>query len=403
MKTCAQCGFHHADAETRCIRCGALLGDIGEIDPLIDPKKDPARHLRSVRKTNPITNFLLRVRGAIRLFLYRLGRTLIDPLPADLPPYNPWKSGFLSLLLPGLGQLRNRQPRKALWFFLGWIGWLALSAATFFDPVSDGVLGLGVLFHAYAWHDAFLTTVRVNRHGDPIAWQRQIAYYLGWIFYIGFLVTAIVWLAYWPGFRRVHILHNELTPWIKEGESMLLDRFSYLWRSPRAGDIVYYNPPMITMELVGAIQSKYVFIDPVSMIERVVAEPGDVFEYHDDVFLRNGRPVPPGGGPLRDEELRPFRIEVPADRYLILFTYTGSGIDPLPIHQWDGGASTREFASVKLPLIRKIKLYRQESPDLTMAGAIVTNWEQACLIPASEIRGRPWLIYDPPPARRFLY
>jgi hypothetical protein len=39
MKTCPRCGFHHADIDHRCVRCGGLLDPVGPIDPLADPSR----------------------------------------------------------------------------------------------------------------------------------------------------------------------------------------------------------------------------------------------------------------------------------------------------------------------------------------------------------------------------
>ena len=47
--------------------------------------------------------------------------TQISTRSGDIHPRNPWIAAFLSLALPGLGQLYNGDLNKGLWLFLGYV------------------------------------------------------------------------------------------------------------------------------------------------------------------------------------------------------------------------------------------------------------------------------------------
>jgi signal peptidase I len=388
MKTCPRCGFHHIDADQRCVRCGTRLDPLGQIvvDPLSDAK--PERGPAKVSRWAALANGPMRLAGWGRLTLARWRRRLIDPMPNPhetiLP--GPWAAAAPGLLWPGLGQLRCRQPRKAAWFALGWAACLATAAATFFKFYSNWVLLGCVAYWVLAWHDAFVTALRNRLLGDPIPWQKRLAYLGAWFWYVGIFCMLFIWAGYWTVLQRKQVYHRDLAPWLSRGEWFLAERATYLWRRPRLGDVVYYSPPSLKMEQIGSEENfdpSSVSIKPVSMIERIVAMPGQTLEYRDGAFWRDGKPVPAGECPLVTGQIGPFRMTCQPGHYLILFSYLGAEGEPLPIISANVEGGT-------IPT------------RLNQPGWVVVGWEKACQVPFDQVWGRPWLVYNPPPSRRFL-
>jgi len=159
---------------------------------------------------------------------------------------NPWAAAFLSLI-PGLGQLYNHQPKKALTIFLFAAACLALAAATLYHPFSNYIL-MGCLL---AWFTAFTT---------------------GWSRPRGSTATPCPGSTCWPftapGFihrdllprlsiRRLpfpapvrYLPYAQLTPYLNEGE-----RFTIAMApAPRLGDVVLCSPEALVSKIPGLRQ-----------------------------------------------------------------------------------------------------------------------------------------------------
>ena len=331
MKTCPACGFHHSDIDQRCIRCGTFLDSVQqEPDPLAPPNREFFDY--RPRRASFFRRWLgwpLRLTGYIRRRLYIWRIRLSSPLPENIHERNPWIAGALSLV-PGLGQLYNHQPKKAALFFLGLAAIFALAVLTFYHPWSNYVLILYVLAVLYAYHDGLLTAKRINR--DYLPWQHALAFYFAWILFVAGFSLVLQYLASDLALQIHYIAHDDMAPFLRRGERIGIDRGTLLFRRPRVGDVVYYDPPKLSMECPGALDSQegdysgVVVIDPRRAIERVVAEPGQTFEIRDGKFYRDGRLVPPGEQPIVQDQIPcPFKIEAPPDSYVILFSYAGSG------------------------------------------------------------------------------
>ena len=94
------------------------------------------------------------------------------------------------------------------------------------------------------------------------------------------------------------------------------------------GDVVLYNPPALANDLQYMEGENPIILNPTSMIDRVVAEPGQTFERRGGIFYRDGRKVPVNEEPLKIEFLPgDFKLTAPPGKYIILFSYTFSGGD----------------------------------------------------------------------------
>ena len=259
-------------------------------------------------------------------------------------------------------------------------GVLAAFFATFFHPYSNAVLTLYYLLAALAFHDGFLTAKRINR--DYVPWQHAVAFYFAWILYLcGFyLLLYYVGSNFGPLELRV-ARDNRLAPALKQDERFLLDRASYWFRSPRVGEVVAYRIADLEVRFVlDAVVNNTVAIHE-DVYNRIVAGPGETFERRGGVYLRNGRPVAQSEAPLMHAAPPDFKLVAPSDHYIIL-------LDPQApfIYQ-----ASFDFKVFKLEGTAFKGRYE------------ITNWEQVCVVPRKAIKTRAWIIYNPPPARRWVH
>lgn len=370
MKTCPRCGFHQSDQDQRCLRCDAYLDKAGDIDPLA-PEGHEQIQWRPGKVESSHWNFLLRLQGVFGRLFYRLRVSLTCPIDESLPDRSPWRAGFLSLI-PGLGQLYNHQAKKALLLW-GWMAiLLAVAILTLYKPFSNLVLLVGLLLWTWSFHDAFITAKRIRR--DYLPWQRRVGYYLAWLIYICVFCLVVQFIGRHFLVRFLYISSEQMDPVLRCGERVVVDVWSKLISGPHVGDIVLYDPPRLTLETA---DGNVAIVNPRSAIERVVAAPGQTFERRQGLFYRNGRLVPPSEQPLIQDQVHwDFKITVPPDRWLVLFTYTGS--------EWLPGQGTTQ------------------APRLNSSGWVVNGFNEASLIPKSEIQGIVRWVYQPPSGRRVL-
>ena len=354
-----------------------VLEAVREIDPLAAPDEE----VFDFEPGTPIRDrFELpsRLFGALRRRMFIWRERMYSELPRDIPKRQPWVAGMLSIL-PGLGQLYNHQPKKAALILLFVSAVFALAAATFYHPFSNWVLVGYLLAVVYAFHDGFVTAKHINEDFLPI--QHAIAYYCAWIFYIAFFCLAVQFMGrhFLVTFR--YLFHDEMSPFLRRGEKIVVDKWTYLWREPRVGEVVFYNPGTIKMEKLGTLIPFAIPIDPRNAIERVVAGPGQTFERRDGVFYRDGQPVPPAEQPIVQEQIpRNFKLQAPENQFVVLFTYTGESFD-----------ETNAILGGGL---------RARAPKLNEPGWALNYWDKACIIDKSDIFGRVICVYQPPPDRR---
>jgi TM2 domain-containing membrane protein YozV len=305
MRICPRCGFANLDENERCLKCQARLGhhDIVQETPTRLRRFDPAGLQR--RAT-------------------RLWQTLTDwmrpRLPAELPHRRPATAVVLSLV-PGLGQIYNRQPLKAVWFTLAWAALLALAIWTFLTQWSYPTLFAWLGLWLWMANDALVTAIRINgqawtpRHSWGTAFAIVTMMAFAWFI----LLTAMSPFLY---FRLIG--QDDFAPLFKRGDFIWLDKWC-LWfgGEPRRGEYIYYDPAGFLMH---RMRDAYAY-DAENFIGRVIGLPGEtvvVDHAEPDISITvNGKPLPRDLYPPFTQYLPGHReFHVPPDRWLILQTHT---------------------------------------------------------------------------------
>lgn len=317
--------------------------------------------------------------GRLRVRYARLITRLVPAPPGNVNDRNPWLAGFGSLI-PGVGQLYNAQPLKALYFALGWAAVIAIFAATFYHPYNVYVMMAAFIWAVYAFHDGFKTAVQIN--AQFWHFRRSLTAFVGWILQIAIFSFAayLISSAFFIRYRSVG--GDVFTPFFRLRDRVGIDIVSYKFRDPRIGEVVYYDPGRVKLE-TGAdtfTGSDAYVIDPLNDFERIVGGPGDTFERRAGRYYRNGQLIDADDGPIAttDEIHWDFKLVAPEDHYIVLFSHT-----------------TQEVTANLTPV----------GPGWVPRLDEVANrigWEEACVIPRSKIFGRVAFVYHPPPSRRFV-
>lgn len=210
-----------------------------------------------------------------------------EPAPAAsrLPPRrHGWLAAFLSLLLPGLGQLYAGRWRRALGFFVvsGLVDFPLLFGTWTFAALLQrpagfwlaATVGIGiVLFRLAAIVDAALVARRAPR--------RPLAAYQRWYLYIAIFFAwnapAFAGMSYPDsGTESYSIPSSAMAPTLQIGDYIIGVKLSGPADLPAPGAIV-------------------TSIDPASgntYVKRLVGLPGDTVEMRDGRLILNGSPVP---------------------------------------------------------------------------------------------------------------
>jgi len=211
--------------------------------------------------------------------------TLTQPFPPpdeQIPPSR-WGravlAGFLSLLLPGIGQLYNQQPRKGLGMALTFplLTLVMVTTRVFFSFWSFVLFnGIVITWRLFIAAEAAYSA-KTRKKAEPAIPQPRVSYAL--------LAVAIVSLEIfptsdqlirWTGFGAFAVPSASMCPTICKGERIVADRKAYKNKAPQRGDIVLVKHQMFD-EL---------------LIKRVVGVPGDLVETGpDNTILVNGSPL----------------------------------------------------------------------------------------------------------------
>jgi signal peptidase I len=190
-----------------------------------------------------------------------------------------WTAFGLSIL-PGLGQLYNGEPWKAVLFYVLGLGGgtLLVRALLLHIPFEApyNVLVVGVVVVAVClgiMTEAFLAARRRGKTSWVLSNNRWFVF-VAIMFVMGFIVKPMMLgfvdrLYASPGM----ILNPAMTPTILPGDRLLVDRRAYIRsRKPQRGDIIYFQTPH---------QGEF--------IRRVVGVPGDTVDLRNQEVLINGR------------------------------------------------------------------------------------------------------------------
>lgn len=183
-----------------------------------------------------------------------------------------WLAALLSLLLPGLGQLYNRQVRLALALMilieLVAVPGLWLIAAVPVDVIVP-VYGIGLLVGLGIRLFAIVQAVIGARRAKAVF----LARYNRWYIYIGAWVLAVVLqsvleLVPVPSIDAYNSPSGSMSPTLVEGDYYQTRTLAFVGRLPERGEIVVFRPTS----------------DPdVDFVKRIIGLPGDRIQ------LREGR------------------------------------------------------------------------------------------------------------------
>ncbi|MBN1867885.1 hypothetical protein JW916_11390 [Candidatus Sumerlaeota bacterium] len=365
MKKCRNCGFNNMEGRELCFKCGGALEHRVDLEPGKRLERLPRFDLEG---------------GLLRRFS-RVGRGVARALEVDLPTdvshRFPYVAGALGLV-PGLGQVYNRQPKKLLYFVPAFAACLAPAACFIATPYwGNTFVALAIAVSLFSFSDAMATAGRIN--GQQFTLRGRLALMTYPVFLlgaIGFLMGVLAWMN-WPIFTLYYIGAEYMEPAIAKGDRICGEAVSLWFRGPRPGDVVRYDPPRFRLSTGSGDYS----VNPQNGWERVMAVGGETLESVDGVLYVNGRelsreyyPLLPGNLPLR------FRIECPEGKYLIVISALAEdeGIINMLRRVVHGGGAAR------VPFL------------------VGASWEKACIVERKEIWDRSRFIYAPTTRRRVL-
>ena len=307
-----------------------------------------------------------------------------------------WLAGWLSLF-PGLGQLYNGQKLKALVLFLSFTGLLTTIYITIYQYISNWFLYGVFILIAYSFMDAFICNLTIH-HKQNITTRQKISVVFYGLFLFGTTLMIGQWVLY-PAFRFVYMNNNNLHPFIQRSDRILVNRIPYWFHEPKRGDIVWYKTgEFVAIDYPGKditgelIENRYIFTNGSNM-EKILALPGETILFSNKTIYINDKPLPAEYYPLVfDVYPNGFKYTLPSDSYFMLMSripkFGDTISDSVIRHGIFGLFPNMDATAVMEPhkaIIRDTK-----------------NWLKACVIQRDMIIGKSWLIYDPPPRRRFL-
>jgi signal peptidase I len=228
-----------------------------------------------------------------------------SPLPsvpaATSPPISHWKkatlAALLSFFLPGMGQLLNRQPRKAFIFAIITHILGALAAHTnwllsFWSMVAT--IGGIIAWKLFAAGEAAYAAARTRKPESPIVLPWLTYSVIALVIIFSALAPSMAHLKHESGLSAYRISTNSMCPTMCTGERIVADSWAYHWNPPQRGDLVVFQ---------------FAPSDP-AYIKRVIGLAGDVIAPGPTgTILVNGQPFivpkPCGRGLIKIE----FRLQ----------------------------------------------------------------------------------------------
>lgn len=235
----------------------------------------------------------------------------------QIAPRNMFVALFLSILVPGLGQLYNGQARKGIIIFAAILFMVAVTALTGLELHFWGfclILGGMAAFRLYVIVDA-IVVARRTRDFVPRGYNKPILYFV-----IALVVIAAVNIVDFRallGVSAFRVPSESSKPALEVGDFIIAQLDPHRRIEPRRGEFWVFLYP-------GDHRTHY--------IKRVVAFPGESVELHDGRLHINGEPrtepwadyAGRGAIVLRVSE-GPF--EVPEGRVFVLGDNIGNSVD----------------------------------------------------------------------------
>lgn len=282
----------------------------------------------------------------------------LPPAPAatSTPSFH-WKkatlAALLSFFLPGMGQLLNRQPRKAFIFAIITHILGALAAHTnwllsFWTMVAT--FSAIIVWKLFAAAEAAYAAARARKPESPIALPWLAYSVIALVLIVSALAPSTAHLKHESGFSAYRISTNAMCPMMCTGDRIVANSWAYDRKPPQRGDLVVIQ--------FAASQPPY--------IKRVIGVAGDVIAPGpNNTILVNGQPFvapkPCGGGLIRievrsqngegDSTLCP--ITVAANTFFVVGDDLANSLD----------SRHADFPSVTWDTIRGKPLYIYWSPN----------------------------------------
>ena len=263
---------------------------------------------------------------------------------------------LLSLILPGAGQLLNRQPARAAvaaganWLirFVFYVTKLILVFSGFALSIALwAVAGIAIATDAgrVAWRPGG-NGPGARAHPVRFVWAGLAVLLFSLAFDPGWFVRAL------PYVRAFRVPSDSMCPAICLNERMMADMNAYISKPPKRGDVVMISRPN---------QSTF-------LVKRIVGLPGDVISQSGGEILVNGQsakfPVPCGIPDRRgsvDGEMNFSSSIVPNDQFFVVGDNLPNSFDSrLP-----------EFGPVKAEQIRGRPLFLYWSPGRSRIGCAI--------------------------------
>lgn len=273
---------------------------------------------------------------------------MTDTPVANLKPSHRWKrpvlAGLLSLLFPGMGQLYNRQPRKA--FFIAIINHVFRAFETHTRLLLSFPGMVATILFLLAWQ--IFVAADAARNGvtfkpeNPIALPKLTYPLLAIIILLGAFLPTPAHLSHESGFAAFKIPSQSMCPTICAGDRLVADSWAYRERSPQRGDLILFKHGS----------------SGVLFTKRVIALPGDL--------------VAPGPSGELLVNGQPFRPPVPC----------GGFTDPKP-----SGGESPDFCPIRVD-DRTLFVVGDN-----LANSLDSRFPDFGPVTADSVRGRPLFLY----------
>ncbi len=221
--------------------------------------------------------------------------TILSRKKEAISSRKPWLAGLLSLVIPGLGQIYNREIIKALIFFV------SISLVVFFfvrlfgSGLAYFLLILFFLMEIFMLFDALISAYGLS--GTSLSFEQRRN-----------LLLIIILLLILAGGGGTHFVTNYFfqpfrmtvgipEPEISRGDRILINKFIYRSQSPKQGELVIYGT---TGNYLGTI----------------VALPGEKVEMKEGKIYITGELLPENYYP--DDYSAEEQREIPRDTFLLL-------------------------------------------------------------------------------------
>ena len=387
MRKCPSCDFLNIDTRDRCLKCKTIL-----VDPeVVTEGNQQDLLLRRRPRLGQEALSLPFQRQIVRFFNFVIDIVLkiVNPNPEKEMRRRYYLLAGLLGMVPGLGQIYNRQYPKAFILIVAQIVTVWLSARFILESWGNifiiGAIGVAMISCA----DSMISAAQIN--GQDFTLRNRLAMLTYPIFLLGFFgfIIGVMSFLHCSPITLFYINRNYMQPVICEGDRICTEFVTYWNRNPAPGDVVHYDPPGYKIEFYNDIQS----IDPLSGWERVMATGGERLECRKGIYYVNGRKLSPEYYPLvTGKFFDSFEIDCPPGKYIVLSSSrVEDGINEI-FGPYAGILALSEAGGVTT----------WKTLDPKQPRVIVIGWNESCIVDRKAIFGRAWFRYNPTPRRSFF-